>query len=67
MCCFAFRTLEGIFTPHELNKRHPDLREGEVFLTNASDDLSRLEIFDEKEVDCRSSREATGWKTKRRG
>ncbi len=55
----------------EINKAHPELREGEVFLTNASDDCMRMgfrSLRDRyEEVDYRSGWDAIGWKTKRRG
>lgn len=41
-------------------KDHPELRRGEVFLTNASDDDQYID-------DKRSGWECIGWKTKRRG
>ncbi|MDO8560786.1 MAG: hypothetical protein Q7R91_01055 [bacterium] len=43
-------------------KNHPELQDGEVFLTNASDD-----DWDRISDDPHSSWESIGWKTKRMG
>ena len=43
---------------------HPELREGEVFITNATDKRMHNPLAP---GDRRSSWESVGWKTKRRG
>ena len=47
------------------NKNHPELQEGEVFLTNAFDDRIPMHIDDY--VDDRSDWESIGWRSKRMG
>ena len=44
------------------NKRHPELREGEVFISNISDSLPSAYVNDN-----RSDWRFIGWKTKRMG
>ena len=46
-------------------KNHPELRKGEVFLTNASNDLRLRDI--NGYIKKRSSWESVGWRTKRKG
>lgn len=48
---------------NELNIHHPELKEGEVFLTNVSNDDMSRRIMNSRETDW----EAIGWKTKRLG
>lgn len=46
---------------NQINKAHPELNDGEVWLTNAADDDRDFTL------DHRSSWESIEWKTKRRG
>ena len=56
---------------NKINKAHPELREGEIFLTNASDFRRGAVIISSfgqrAHVDHRSDWESIGWRTKRRG
>ena len=52
------------------NKKHPELREGEVFISNISSlrvCSPRLSIYPDWPDDNRSDWECIGWKTKRMG
>lgn len=47
------------------NKAHPELKKGEVFLTNTSDE--RIPFHSDRDCKWESGWEAILWKTKRRG
>ena len=56
------------FSMKTLSKNHPELQDGEVFLTNASDDhFPRLILLHQTISYRHSSWESIGWRTKRKG